>query len=57
MQSADRTLTRAINQFAILNAIRKERLISRVELSEMTGQSRASVTNITALLLKQGIIR
>lgn len=57
MAVANRDMTRAINQFNVLNEIRKNGLISRVEIAERTGQSRASVTNITALLIKEGIIQ
>ena len=56
MEAANRELTKAINQFNILNTIRKAGLISRVEIAELTGQSRAAVTNITARLLKEKII-
>lgn len=56
MEVANRELTKAINQFNILNTIRKAGLISRVEISEVTGQSRAAVTNITARLIKEGMI-
>ena len=57
MPVANRDFTRAINQYSILNEIRKAGRISRVEIADNTGQSRASVTNITALLLDQGLIR
>ena len=56
MQVANRKLTKAINQFNILNTIRKAGPISRVEISELTGQSRAAVTNITARLIKEKMI-
>ncbi|MGD9262689.1 MAG: ROK family protein, partial [Desulfobacterales bacterium] len=56
MEVANRKLTKAINQFNILNTIRKAGLISRIEIAEVTGQSRAAVTNITARLLKEKII-
>ena len=56
MEVADRELTKAINQFNILNTIRKAGLISRVEIAELTGQSRAAVTNITARLIKEKMI-
>ncbi len=56
MEVADRELTKTINQFNILNTIRKAGLISRVEISELTGQSRAAVTNITARLIKEKMI-
>ncbi|NNF98521.1 MAG: ROK family transcriptional regulator [Desulfobacteraceae bacterium] len=56
MVAANRELIRAINQFNILNAIRTMGTVSRVEIAEITGQSRASVTNITAKLIQEGLI-
>ena len=56
MKAANRELTKAINQFNILNTIRKAGLISRVEIAALTGQSRAAVTNITARLIKEKMI-
>ena len=56
MQPANREITKAINQFNILNTIRKSGLISRVEIAEITGQSRAAVTNFTAHLIREGMI-
>ncbi len=56
MLPASRDLMRAINQFNVLNAIRTAGSISRTELSEKTGQSRASVTNITARLIAENLI-
>jgi predicted NBD/HSP70 family sugar kinase len=56
MAVANKALIREINRFSILNAIRNAGAISRVELAELTGQSRAAVTNITARLLKEGLI-
>lgn len=56
MVVANRELTKAVNQFNILNTIRKAGLISRVEIAELTGQSRAAVTNITARLIEEGMI-
>jgi predicted NBD/HSP70 family sugar kinase len=56
MEVANRELTKAINQFNILNAIRRTGLISRVEIAELTGQSRAAVTNITARLINEKMI-
>jgi predicted NBD/HSP70 family sugar kinase len=56
MAVANKELIREINRFNILNAIRNAGAISRVELAEMTGQSRAAVTNITARLLQDGLI-
>lgn len=56
MQPANRDFTREVNLFNILNSIREAGMISRVEIAARTGQSRSSVTNITALLLEQGLI-
>ncbi|CAB1070757.1 hypothetical protein JY97_10175 [Alkalispirochaeta odontotermitis] len=56
MDVSNREFTKTINQFNILNTIRRAGLISRVEISELTGQSRAAVTNITARLLKEKVI-
>jgi predicted NBD/HSP70 family sugar kinase len=56
MPAANRDLIRAINRFNILNAIRTAGAISRVEIAAETGQSRASVTNITAELIDEKLI-
>ncbi len=56
MESANRDFTREVNLFSILNSIREAGRISRIEIAEKTGQSRSSVTNITALLIQQGLI-
>ncbi len=56
MPPANRDLIRAINQFHILNTIRTSGAISRVEIAEITGQSRASVTNITAKMIEENLI-
>ncbi len=57
MKVANRDFTREINLFNILNSIRDAGQISRIEIAEKTGQSRASVTNITALLIEQKLIK
>lgn len=56
MPAANKELIRDINRFNILNTIRNAGAISRVEIAELTGQSRASVTNITARLLSENLI-
>ncbi len=56
MAVADKDLIKEINQFNILNAIRTAKSISRIELAQITGQSRASVTNITARLIDNNLI-
>jgi predicted NBD/HSP70 family sugar kinase len=56
MKAANRDFTREVNLFSILNNIREAGRISRVEIAGATGQSRSSVTTITALLIDQGLI-
>jgi len=56
MAVANRDLMRAINRFAILHAIRDAGMISRVDLSRTTGLSQATVTSITAELLKEDML-
>lgn len=56
MPSANLDLIRAINQFNILNSIRIRKAVSRSEIADMTGQSRASVTTITAQMIDKGLI-
>lgn len=56
MPSANLELIRAINQFNILNSIRARKAVSRSEIADMTGQSRASVTTITAQMIDKGLI-
>lgn len=56
MPAADRNLIRAINRFKVLHSIRDHRLISRVAISRDTGLSQASVTGITAELIKEGLL-
>lgn len=47
---------RTVNRFLILKEILQSGSISRIELAERTGRSRALVTNITAELIEQNII-
>lgn len=56
MKVANRELLRAINRFSILNCIRTNRTISRIDIAKETGLSRASVTGITAELIKDNLI-
>ena len=56
MKAANRDFTREVNLFNILNSIRDAGRISRVEIAAKTGQSKASVSNITGLLLDKGLI-
>ncbi len=56
MKVANRDLLRAINRFNILNCIRTACLISRIDIAKTTGLSQASVTGITAELLRENLI-
>ncbi|MBU1565457.1 MAG: ROK family transcriptional regulator [Proteobacteria bacterium] len=56
MAVANRELMRAINRFAIFHAIRDAGTISRVDLARRTGLSQATVTGITAELLREGML-
>ncbi len=56
MVVANRDLMRAINRFAILHTIRDKGDISRIDISRTTGLSQATVTSITAELLKSGML-
>ncbi|HEX2136090.1 MAG TPA: ROK family transcriptional regulator [Microvirga sp.] len=56
MKTADPELMRAINRFHIMDAIRRLGPISRVEISEQTELSPATVSAITASLIEDGLI-
>ena len=47
---------RTVNRFNILDQIRRNGPVSRVELAEMTGLSRALVTKVTAELISDGLV-
>lgn len=51
-----RDLMRAINRAKIIEIIRTAGLVSRVDLAAESGLSKASVTGITAELIKEGLI-
>ena len=52
----NRTLIRGLNRSTVLNSILAEGAISRAALSQLIGLSPASITNLTAELLEQGLI-
>lgn len=47
---------KTLNQYQILNTIRIAGAISRTEIAEIIGHSRATVTNITARMIANGLI-
>jgi predicted NBD/HSP70 family sugar kinase len=51
-----RDLMRAINRSKILEAIRTVGMISRIDIARTTGLSQASITGLTADLIKEGLI-
>ncbi|MBB6408942.1 ROK family transcriptional regulator [Mesorhizobium sangaii] len=53
---ADQNTTRAMNRRLILNCLRREGDLSRVEIAAMTGLSPAAVTGVTAELIDEGIV-
>ena len=53
----NRKLIRGLNRSTVLNAILTEGPISRAALSQTIGLSPASITNLTAVLLEQGLIQ
>lgn len=56
LPSLDKSLMRAINRYRVLYTIRNRNLISRADISRTTGLSPASVTNITAQLIEEGLL-
>ena len=52
----NRQRAQALNQYSVLDTIRMHKGISRIQIAEITGQSTASVTNITADLIKKNLI-
>ncbi|MEO1018832.1 MAG: ROK family transcriptional regulator [Pseudomonadota bacterium] len=56
MKTADPELMRAINRFHVMDAIRQQGPISRVEISARTELSPATVSAITAALLDDSLI-
>src|SRR6478752_1568542 len=56
MKTADPELMRAINRFHVMDAIRRCGPISRVEISDLTELSAATVSAITSLLIDDELI-
>ncbi|SER35363.1 transcriptional regulator, MarR family [Faunimonas pinastri] len=56
MKTADPELMRAINRFHVLDTIRRHGPIARVEISERTELSATTVSQITGLLIEEGLI-
>lgn len=52
----DQSTTRALNRRLILNCLRREGDLSRVEIAAMTGLSPAAVTGVTAELINEGML-
>jgi predicted NBD/HSP70 family sugar kinase len=56
MKTADPELMRAINRFHVMDTIRREGPIARVEICDLTELSATTVSAITAALLEDGLV-
>lgn len=56
MKTADPELMRAINRFHVIDTIRREAPIARVEIADRTELSRATVSAITGALIEDGLV-
>ncbi|PLP61164.1 sugar kinase [Mesorhizobium loti] len=56
MIKGDQSTTRALNRRLVLNCLRREGGLSRVEIAAMTGLSPAAVTGVTAELINEGML-
>lgn len=52
----NRDLIRAINRSTVLNTIKTQGSISRAEIARLTGLSAATITGITADLIREGLV-
>jgi len=57
MKTADPELMRAINRYHVIDVIRRDGPIARVEIADRTELSRATVSAITGDLIDSGLIR
>lgn len=57
MKTADPELMRAINRYHVIDAIRRDGPIARVQIAEQTELSRATVSAITGALIEDGVVR
>lgn len=56
-KAAEQPLTRSINRVRIMETLRANGSVSRVEIGERTGLAPATVSEITAALLEEGLLR
>jgi predicted NBD/HSP70 family sugar kinase len=56
MKTADPELMRAINRYHVIDAIRRDGPIARVEIAERTELSPATVSAITGALIEEGLV-
>lgn len=54
--AANKNMIRAINRFKVLDKIRVNGVISRVDIARSTGLSQGAVTAITASVIKEGLV-
>ena len=56
-RTADQPLVRSLNRLRIMDALRANGAVSRVEIGERTGLAPATTSEITAALLAEGLLR
>lgn len=56
LRSGNRRLIREINQSLVLGIVRDQGPISRTDIAELAGLSPATITDITGVLIEQGLI-
>jgi len=56
MKTADPEFMRAINRYHVVDAIRRDGPIARVEIAERTELSRATISAITGALIEEGLV-
>ncbi|MGE5586545.1 MAG: ROK family protein [Bacillota bacterium] len=57
LRTGDRQLIRDLNMSIVISAVRRHGPIPRVDIARMTTLGRSTVSELTALLLKEGFIR
>ncbi len=57
LRTGDRQLIKEMNIALVLNAIRQHKPVSRVDLSQITGLGRSTITGIINTLLREGLVQ
>ncbi|MEQ9161788.1 MAG: helix-turn-helix domain-containing protein, partial [Ilumatobacter fluminis] len=56
MRAGSKQLIREINQALVIDAVRRERSVSRTEIASMTGLSAPTISGITNELIERGLL-